>query len=515
MSRKSKIFLLTLALFLVVSGNAVEAREYAYYAFDSTPVTNWDPSVEFSNGIIAMHNVYETLLRYDPMEDEFEKILATNYESNEEGDIWKFELREGVTFHDGTPFNAEAVKFSVERTRDIGRGPAFIWDAVSEVKIIDEYTVEFILDYPAPVDLIAASAYGAFMMSPTLDDQGEDWIREGNAIGTGPYRLARYQEGEEVLLRRFDDYWRGWEDNHFSTVVIQQVPESSTRRQLIQQGAADITINLPYEAIDTLIENPQVEVLSEPSFENLLMLLNTEKAPFDDEYVRKAVSYAFPYDDVVNYTVRGYARQARGAVPYGLWGHGEDLYQYEKDLDRAKELLAKSDYNPEDIEILLTYSSGDTSQRSAAELFRSQLEELGIQMEIRGMPWESQWAMGREDNPDDRQDILAFYWWPDLADPFSYLFNMFYHQEDILFNLSYWDSSDFNSLLDEASVLSGVDRDKAEELYIQAQELLVEEAPAIYVFDQEFMAYLNPSFQGYQPNPAYPRVVFFYETFRD
>ncbi len=107
-------------------------------------------------------NAYETLVFYNPpgSEEVLGPALATSWESSEDGLTWTFHLRKGVKFHDGTDFNAEAVEYSVERTIDLGLGAAFIWDAVEEVNVIDDYTVEFKLKYAAPLDLVAASGYG-------------------------------------------------------------------------------------------------------------------------------------------------------------------------------------------------------------------------------------------------------------------------------------------------------------------------------------------------------------------
>jgi len=498
-------------------GDQGESRpQVALYAFNSAPILDWDPSVEFSNGVIVLHNVYETLLRYDPLEDKFIPVLATDYEKSEDGLTWTFHIRKGVKFHDGTELDAEAVRFSIQRTIDLGKGAAFIWDPVEEINVLDEYTVEFKLKYPAPLDLIAASAYGAFIVSPeAVKSHPEDWLSQGNEAGTGPYKLKSYQLGEEVVLEKFEDYWRGWEGPHFDTVVIKKIPETATRRQLVEKGDADITIELPYEDIEALKEHPDVNVVVGPSFQNLFMMFNTDKPPLDNKLVRQALSYAFPYDNVVKYSMGSFARQARGAIPYGLWGHGEDLFQYEYDLDKAKELLAEAGYPDGGFELLLTYLSGDEAEKKAAELYKSELAKLGIELEIRGMPWEAEWEQAKSPDPNKRQDIFTFYWWPDVAGPHTYLYNMFHSQEEIFFNLAYWENEEFDKLVDEAAELSGIDRARAEELYIQAQEILVEEAPAIFVYDQQYVRVLNKSFKGYEDNPAYPHVVFFYDTYRE
>lgn len=488
----------------------------AFYAFNSTPVLDWDPAVEFSNGVIVLHNVYETLLRYNSSENKFIPVLATDYQKSEDGLTWTFHIRKGVKFHDGTQLNAEAVKFSIKRTMDLGKGAAFIWDPVKEINLKDEYTVELKLKYPAPMDLVASSAYGAFIVSPeAVKSHPGDWLSQGNEAGTGPYKLKSFQLGEEVALEKFGDYWQGWGSQHFDNVVIKKIPETATRRQLVEKGDADITIELPYEDIEALKKNRDVNVTVGPSFENLFMMFNTDKAPLDNKLVRQALSYAFPYDAVVKYSMGSFATQARGAVPFGLWGHGKDLFQYQYDLDKAKELLAKSGHPNGGFKLLLTYMSGDEAEKKAAELYKAELAKLNIELEIRGMPWEAEWEQAKSPDPKKRQDIFTFYWWPDVPSPYTYLFNMFHTQKEILFNLAYWENEEFDKLVDTAAERSGVDRAKAEELYVQAQEVLLKEAPALFVYDKQYVRILNKSFKGYKDNPAYPHVVFFYDTYRE
>ncbi|MGB9813610.1 MAG: ABC transporter substrate-binding protein [Thermovenabulum sp.] len=520
------VVLLTVSLILTSCGSqnanssnqkgANAPKQIVFFAWTSTPFTDLDPSVEFSNGIVPLNNIYETLLRYDPFERKFIPVLATDYTKSEDGLTWVFHIRKGVKFHDGTDLNAEAVKFSIERTIKMGKGASYIWEPVKEINVKDDYTVEFKLKYPAPLDLIVASPYAAFIMSPTaVKSHPEGWFTQGNEAGTGPYKLESFILGQEIVLTKFDDYWGGWNGKHFDKVVIKKIPETATRRQMLEKGELDITKDLPYEDLEALKNNPNIVIETGPSFENLLMLFNTDKKPLDNKLVRQALSYAFPYEDVVKYAAGGYARQAKGAVPYGLWGHGENLFQYKYDIEKAKELLKQAGYPNGGFKLLLTYTAGDEAEKKTAELYKAELSKLNIDLEIRGMPWESQWEMARDKDPNKRQDIFMFYWWPDIASPYSFLYNMFHKQDEILFNLAYWENEEFDRLIDEGARQSGIDIKKAEETFIKAQEILIEEAPAVFIYDKQYVRIYNKSIKGYKDNPAYPNVIFFYEIYRE
>jgi len=480
-------------------------------------VVFWDPSETWSNEVIAFQNVYESLLRYDPFTDTFEPILATGYSVSEDGLSWIFELREGVKFHTGNPFNAEAVKYSIDRTKELGMGSSFIWDAVEEINVLDEYTVEFVLVYPSPLDLIASAAYAAYIFDPVATEEyGREWFYEGNAAGTGPYMVESWIPMDELVLTRFDDYWGGWaQENKFEKAVYKVIQEPSTARQMIEAGQADWITMLPFEHISALEADPNISITVTPSFQNLMGLLNTEKAPLDNVLVRRALNYAFPYDSVIENVMLGYASQGRGTIPKGLWGHSEELYQYGYDLDRAAELLAEAGYPDGGFELLLTYASGNEFQRRIGELYKAELVKLGIDLELRGMPWESQWDMAKAPNPEDRQDIFVFYWWPDAPDPISWLWGLFYTEEEIGFNLSYFYNPEYDALIDEGSMLAGADRDEAIRLYAEAQQIVIDEAVSIFIYDQENVRVMRTNFKGYKDNPVYANVVFLYDCYRE
>lgn len=492
-----------------------EELDVLYYAYNSIPVLNWDPSIEFSNGIIVMNNIYELLLKFNAATKEYEKVLATDYSKSEDGLVWQFSLREGVSFHDGTPFNAESVKYSIERTKSIGQGAAFIWDPVEEIKIVDEYTVEFVLSYPAPMDVIAACPYASFMMSPSLEEQPDDWFEQGNANGTGPYKLQESSMGDEVILTQNENYWKGWEGEHFEKIIVKKVSETSSRRQMIESGEADITVELPSEDIEALKASGNVVVDVQSSFTNLMGFINTQKAPLNDVKVRQALSYAFPYQDVVEYAMGGYAQQSYGPVPEGMWGHSKDLFQYNHDLDKAKSLLAEAGIKEGELKLLLTYMTGDEAEKKMAEMYKAELSKIGVELEIRAMPWESQWEMAMGTDHSSQQDIFVMYWWNDLSTPYSYLYSLFHTEDSTLYNLGYYSNPEFDELIDNAQAKSALNIEEAEKDFVKAQEILLDDTPAIFMYDKSVVWVKSPALKGHVDNPSYPFVVFFYDLYRD
>ena len=472
-----------------------------------------DPSISFSNDSVVVGNAYETLVFYNPPGSAkvLSPQLATSWESSEDGLTWTFNLRKGVKFHDGTDFNAEAVKYSVERTINLGLGAAFVWDAVEEVNVIDDYTVEFKLSYAAPLDLIAAAGYGAWIFSPTcIEAQGEnasEWLNEGHDCGSGPYMIESRERGTRLVMTYFPDYWGGWKENQFGKVVFDIVVDPVVQQQMLEAGEASAAYGLPRVNLDALDARDDVTVYINPSFQNLLGLFNMKKEPTNNKLVRQALSYAVPYQQIIDGVMLGQATQAYGPVPAGMWGFSEDLFQYTYDLDKAKELLAEAGYPDGGFDLLLTFATGDLDEQQVGELWKAELAKLGINLEVRGMEWEPQWDLAMSD-PMAAQDILVFYWWPDYITPYTYLFNMFHCEEEILFNLGYYCNPEVDELMDTANELAATDRAESERLFIEAQEILIEDAAAAFFYDLPNDHELRSDIKGYADNPAYPHIIF-------
>jgi len=491
-------------------------------------MTSADPSTEFSNSILWMCLVYEPLLWYDPLKNVFIPGLAERWEKSANGTVWTFYLRKNAVFHDGTPVTAETVKFSIERTVALGQGAAFIWAPVKEIKVLDKYTVRFVLKYPAALDAIAASSYGAWIFSPKIveyagaanstDPKVARWFNSGHDAGSGPYKLAKWDPENEVVLEKNEEWW-GWKEKNYPLAspkapdlfVIKIIKDAVTQERLVLSGDIHIAEYVPLEDIPMLKANPRIQVVIKPSFQNLLMLLNTRKPPLDNPLVRRAIAHAIPYKDIVEIAKSGLAKVASGPIPHGMWGHFEDFY-YDYNLTLAKELLAKAGY-PEGIRRTLTlvYTAGDIYEKRTAEVIASSLAKIGIKVEIRPMSWEEQWALAQSgwENPEGAQDLFIFYWWPTYITPFDYLYNMF-HSESKAFNLCYYENPEFEKLIEEAVTLEGINRTKSLELYHKAQEILYRDVPAIPLWDtlDVRVATVNIGNLDKAINPAYPTVIF-------
>jgi peptide/nickel transport system substrate-binding protein len=481
-------------------------------------VTTWDPSSSFSTEVTYMANIYETLLIANPegSSEPFTPALAENWEVSEDGLEWTFYLQEGVTFHGGERMDAAAVKKALDRTIEMGEGASFIWAPVNSIEAAGDLELKITLGEPAPLDRIVSSSNGAWIMSPSAADQETAWFEEGNADGTGPYMLHSYRPGEELTLVRFDEYWKGWEGNHFSRVVVKIVSEAIVQRQLLEAGEVHIASVVPIEAIATLDANPDLNVYRGPSFYNYFGFLNTEKAPLDNKLVRQAISYAIDYQGIMDIATGGYANQSQGPVPQGLWPWHEDLPQYTYDLDRAMELLVEAGYEDGTlggIDMVLTHASENPAHTRYAPLIKESLARIGINLEVRPILWTQQWAMAKESTPEEAQDIFLLLWWPTYADGYDNLSSLFTSAMSGYWNLSYWENETYDQLTEEAYSLSVTDVDDSREKYFEAQKMLIDEAVALFFYDPQEILPMSARIKGEALNQCYPRVIFFYNLY--
>jgi peptide/nickel transport system substrate-binding protein len=493
------------------SGGTVKNATFTYGAF--TPVmVGWDPSTDYSNEIIAMNNMYETLTRYNSESGEVEPLLATAWEKSADGKTWTFTIREGVKFHTGRPMTSADVKASIDRTMKINQGAAYIWAAVKSIDAPDPATLVFHLKYPASLDLIASSGYAAFVFDTKAAPAAglTKWFEQGNDAGTGPYTVDQYSQGQEVELRlkSFPDYWGGWEGAKYTNVVFRVVPTPNTTAQLVRSGQVTWAEQLTPQLWESMQSDGNLVTTSSNSYQNLFGMLNTSFGPLKDVRVRQALAYATDYEGIIA-ALKSF-QPATGVIPEGLWVHKPELPAYQTDVEKAKQLLQQAGYGPggKAMKLTLTYTQGDPYEPTVATLLKSQYADLNIDLQVQALQWPTQWAKGKSTDPSKRQDILLFYWWPDYPDPYSWFVNMFKSGEPPYFNLAYYDNPEVDRMITEVDPLSATDREAAINMYTDIQTRLLEDSPALFLGVQTYQRTMQKSVEGYVDNPAYPNVVF-------
>lgn len=479
-------------------------------------VTTWDPVKSFSTEVFYLANVYEPLLWKNPpgSAEDFTPALAERWESTPDKIQWTFHLRQGVTFHDGEPMNAAAVKASIEAAKDHG-GASFIWAPVKEIATPDDRTVVLTLSYAAPMELIASSMYGAWIVSPKALDAAkadENYFESGKDAGTGPYTVAEYTSGQRVVLKKYDDYWGGWRDGSYTTVVNTITPESLVQQQMLTGGQADIATSLPLENIGQLRGDKNLNVTECATASSYLGFFNTARKPLDDARVRRALSYAIPYKEIIEVGAQGFGTQARGPVPHGIFPYSEDTPQYTQDLDKAKALLQEAGVS--DLTLTLTYAAENQSEKRFAPLIKDAFAKIGVTVEVEAVLFNQQWERAKAD-PAKAQDIFLLLYWPTYSDAGSdNLYSLFHSSEKPFFNLSYWKDAQFDKLVDEAGTFTATDRAKAQAMYEEAMVRLHDQAPGFFLYDVKAPLVAPATVKGLSCNPDYAFNIFFYRLSR-
>lgn len=500
-------------------GNTTTDTQILYHTYNTAPYVTLDPSTEYSNGIMTLQNVYETLTRYNPETGEVDPVLASSWTSNEDGTVWTFQLRDDVTFHDGTQMTAQQVVNSFKRSMDLGQGGAYIWDAALEanggkVEATGDYEVTITCGYPSPIDLVVSAGYAAYIMSDSVVEQTTEWFNEGHDGGTGPYMIAQ-ATGDSVVLKAYEGYRGGWNENQYKTVMIKEVPESSARRQMMETGESQLSSEFSATDLEALkAQTDKVYIYQAETFNNIIMFLNTQTEPCSNADFRRALAYAFPYEETINEIMNGNAKQSVGTVPSSLWGHDDSVLQYTCDMDKAQEYLDKSGVDTTGLTLTVTYMNGYDEYASAMQLYQVNLKKLGINLELRSMEWDQQWSQAQNTNPEDRQDMFVFIWWPDYADPVSWFVSLLHSEDQIVYNLSYLEDSELDALIDDAVALTVTDRDAAIAKYSEAQKIVADNAYLLNLYDQMHTFVINNSIEGVEENPSYSNTILYYNVTR-
>ncbi len=397
---------------------------------------NLDPHSAYDyRSAMAIRGPFEGLIALDGAEtDKYVGMVAESWSANDDKSVWTFRIRDGVTFHDGSPCDAEACRLSFERFLTMGLGPVnvigrFVSDP-AQITAPDARTLVFDLGSPQPIfEAAIASGNGPLIVNAAVakeheedGDWGTTWATTySDGLGTGPYRITAFEPGSLLQMERFEEYWGGWTGDEFDRIVLRVVEEDATRRQLIEQGEADIVDNLTPEALQALEQHPDI-VVDKSACTEVMYLALTVGGPLESPQARQAMCAAFPYDEVIEGVYKGYGKRAIGPVADVCRGFDPETPVFDTDLERAKDLFAEAGLG-EGTTITLMQESGDENIKAVTQLFQANLAEIGIDLEIETVDYLASSGMFFSDVPaEERPGVQAAFWWPDYNDAYNHLY---------------------------------------------------------------------------------------------
>lgn len=449
---------------------------------------------------VVLTNIVENLVTTDE-KGEIVPALAKSWETIDDT-TWEFKLQEGVQFHDGEDFNAEAVKKNIERILDpeVAAPRAFIFEIIEEVIVVDEHTVQIKTEYPfAPLVAHFNHPVGA-MISPALIDKDYEAMKEGKTpgsviaagpIGTGRFIFESWDPGNEIQLTNNEEYWG--EPAKVAGATFKVIPESGTRLAELETGHAHIIEPLQPNEVK-LIENGDFGTVDITEEDSLAYIgFNTEKEPFNDPKVRQAVTMLINTEEIVDGIYDGFGRPAVGPLAPKVFGYNDQMKPLPYNVEKAKELLKEAGYEDG---FKTTVWTNDSPQRTETAVYLQQaLKEANIDVAIESM----EWGAYLEKTSQGEHDMFILGLSNPVGDADYFLTQLFHSKnKGASGNRTFYENEEVDRLLDEAR--QEIDEEKRLALYTEVQEILIEDAPMVYVLHQAALTGLSNKIDGFWMN---------------
>ncbi len=447
-----------------------------------------------------LENVYDTLVMFNSS-GLIVPALAESWESSDDGLTWTFELREGVTFHNGEPLTASDVVFSINRIKDpdVASPRAGDFAVVESVEAPDDLTVVFNLSQPfSPLLAKLSFSTNVIVSEAVISEHGD---AQEVVIGTGPFRFVEYIPQTRMVLERFDGYWDTDEAGnplpYLDGITFNFYPDAASRSTAIQTGNADWIEYVSAADVTLLQADPNVEIVGGLSANFRALYINTTVEPLDNHLIRQAMAHAIDEQSIIDLALFG----TGGVLATGTTIPGGNFYAVEsnpytgRNLERARELLAEAGY-PDGFEFELYVTSTYDFLRDPAEVIQSNLAEVGIRAIIRTEDWSVYLPTVREGNY--QTTILGT---SGQADPDDYLFSQFHSSSAN--NTSFISDPELDALLERGRLVA--DQDERREIYLAAQERVLELLPYIFLFHSAQYEAIRPNVKGFEhfPNTSY------------
>src|SRR5215510_14020230 len=492
--RRSLSTLAALAALIAVTPPAAEAGPPGVLVTGDNLPANVDPHQIFD---VPMQfyslNTYDNLYRYEGNPPELVPWLAKSHVVSPDGLTWEFKLRTDAKFHDGSAITADDVVYSFKRVLAIGKGPSGAFKPVlkpDNISAPDKETVRFKLETPyAPflsaIPIVMIVNPRVVQAHETNSDWGAAWLAS-NAAGSGAYQFdaSTYRPLERADLKRNEAHFMGWKDNPKSPKEIQILPtrETSTRVLALLQGSVDMTDSyLPTDQVERIQKSKGAHIEKNTSMRVFILRMNNKKPPFDNIDARKCFAHAFNYDGFIKEILKGYAERNPAPVPNNLWGYPKDVTGYDYDLKKAKAFCdqAKAEGAPIGRPISIHIQSQLEQTNQAAQLFQSDLAQIGVNLKIISDTWAN--ITSNTGKAESTPDLWIHWVSTYFVDPENWIGQMYDSQFHGTWKASAWyQNAKVDALLRQArSITSQAER---QPLYEEATRIVVADSPDIWVY---------------------------------
>ena len=467
-----------------------------------------DPhTVTATNDFRILVNIYDGLVRYKDGTLEVEPALAESWTISDDGKTYTFKLRQGVKFHDGSDFNAEAVKFNFDRMLKedhpfYNTGPfplSLNFSSIDAVNVLDEHTVEFKLKEPfAPFLSNLAYPTGLIVSPEAVKKYGKEFGRHPS--GTGPFKFAEWQSGQRVVVERNPDYWDA--APALEAVVFRPITDANTRVAEMMAGGLDVMVEVPPDNLATFKQDANFAVAEQAGPHVWFTILNAKSGPFADKKVRQAANYAVNKQGLVDNVLQGSATVAAGPIPPAFNWVENKTEPYPYDPEKAKVLLAEAGaINPEITFYVTEGGSGMLDPITMGAAIQADLQAVGFKVKIETYEWNT--FLGRV-NPGlaGKADMAEMAWMTNDPDTVPYLTL----RSDALpdkggFNSGYYSNPKVDELLEKAR--SSTDQTERGKLYGEVQSIVHDDAPWLFVANWKQNAVTTAAVKGFKLQPSF------------
>ncbi|MBD1824724.1 ABC transporter substrate-binding protein [Cyanobacteria bacterium FACHB-DQ100] len=489
------------------------------YAASGQP-TNLEPgNVTDGNSLIVHNQIYNRLIQFKPGTTELEPSLAIAWSASKDGKTWTFKLRQGVKFHDGTDFNANAVKFNVDRWWDKNNPNGFrnagksyeIWgqifggykgepdSLIQDVRVVDDSTLQFVLKQPfAAFPTAIAAAYFGIASPSAIQKAGANYgTPAGGAVGTGAFVFKGWQSGDRITLEKNPNYWKP-ELPKSNQLVMRFVGDSGARLAQVRAGQIDFTVELAPDQKTEIEQDQNLTVANRPSFNVGYLALNPSFKPLSDVRVRQAIAHAINKPAIVQAFWKGSAQTTPHFVPPALdWSTSPKLQDYDYNPQKARDLLKQAGF-PNGFEIDLWYMPVARpyfpTPKPISEAFAADLQAVGIRANLKTKDWAAYLA-DRNKNPGYPMFMLG--WTGDYGDPDTFYYPHFGPGSTT--DLGGWKNDRVTQLLNQARATS--DRSARAKLYAEVDEIIHREAVRLSIVHSDPLLVQRKTITGWTPSP--------------
>lgn len=473
MSLKMKYgFFAAVAVASIMSGSAMAKDKDTLIAANIYDAKTTDPIAtnEVATSGMCLH-IYDNLLALGP-KNELVPMLAEKYETID-AKTFKFYLRKGVKFHNGEPFTAEDVKYTVERAKSPAGGSIKQYvDDIDHVEIVDKYTVVFHLKRPFTPFLMALThTWGSIVNKKAVEKAGDGYGM--HPIGTGPFKLESWQKGDKITLVRNEEYWG--KKPAYKRLIMRAIPEPTNRTIELESGAVDIAYQISPMDLNRVKDNPKLQLIRVVDNSTTYMGINCSKKPFDNVEVRKAITMALNIPGIHKAAWHGVGKPPVAPIAPNILYAAKDLPLLKYDPKAAKALLVKAGVKlPLNIEI---WTNERKERIDMATIIQAELAEIGVNAKIKVL----EWGAYLEGLKAKQHDMFILGWTASVPDPEFAISGVF--RTDAATNYSFFSDKQVDELMDKGKQLpNGPEREK---VYHALQARINELHPWVYLHNDE------------------------------